>query len=135
MSIRNGSAQDNSLGTMEALEKELSDWQCKEEVLWKQHSRVQWLKEGDRNTAYFYNRALARRKKNHIADLMDDNGTSVSDRTRVEEICIRYFKDLFTSRYFGPNRRILHALEGRISSSMATYLDKDFTSSKVLTAL
>ncbi|GKV21664.1 hypothetical protein SLEP1_g31621 [Rubroshorea leprosula] len=97
LSISNGSAQDNSLGTMEALEKELSDWQRKEEVLWKQRSRVQWLKEGDRNTAYFHNRALAKHKKNHIADLMDDNG--------------------------------------KISSSMATFLDKDFTSSKVLAAL
>ncbi|GLT27461.1 hypothetical protein SLA2020_024580 [Shorea laevis] len=133
--IRDGSAQDNSLEKMEAIEKELNNWQRKEEVLWKQRSRVQWLKEGDRNTAFFHNRASARRKKNHIAALMDDNGTSVSDRSGVEEICIRYFKDLFTSSYSGPNRRILQALEGRISPTMATFLNKDFTGSEVLAAL
>ncbi|GLT96020.1 hypothetical protein SLE2022_136690 [Rubroshorea leprosula] len=135
LSIKNGSAQDNSSGTMEALENELSDWQRKEEVLWKQQFRVQWLKEGDRNTAYFHNRASARRKKNHIAALIDDNGTSISDRRGVEEICVRYFKDLFTSGYSGPNRRILQALMGRISPSMATFLDRDFTSFEVLAAL
>ncbi|GKV15133.1 hypothetical protein SLEP1_g25935 [Rubroshorea leprosula] len=132
--IRNGSAQDNSLGTMEALEKELNNWQRKEEVLWKQRSRVQWLKEGDRNTAYFHNRASARRKKNHIAALMDDNGTSISDRTGIEAICIKYFKNLFTSRYSGPNRKILHALEGRISPLMATFLDRDFTREDITAA-
>ncbi|GLT30182.1 hypothetical protein SLA2020_049990 [Shorea laevis] len=42
LSVRNGTAQDNSLGRMEALEKELNDWQRREEVLWKQCSRVQW---------------------------------------------------------------------------------------------
>ncbi|GLT29911.1 hypothetical protein SLA2020_047430 [Shorea laevis] len=120
---------------MEALEKELNDWQQREEVLWKQRSRVQWLKEGDQNTAFFHNRAFARHKKNHIAGLLDDRGTLVSNKTGIEGICIKYFRDLFTSKYSSPNRSIMSALQGRVSPSMANILDRDFTSSEVLVAL
>ncbi|GLT69878.1 hypothetical protein SLA2020_419920 [Shorea laevis] len=88
LSVRNGTAQDNNLRKMEALEKDLNDWQQREEVLWKQRSRVQWLKEGDKNTAFFHNKAFARRKKNHIAGLLDDRDILVSDKTRIEGICI-----------------------------------------------
>ncbi|GKV29515.1 hypothetical protein SLEP1_g38441 [Rubroshorea leprosula] len=128
-------AQDNSLGRMEALEQELNDWQRREEVLWKQRSRVQWLKKGDKNTAFFHNRVSVRRKKNHIAGLLDDRGSLVTDKTGVEGLCIKYFRDVFTSKYTGPNRNILSALQGRVPPSMAINLDRDFTSSEVLIAL
>ncbi|GKV22985.1 hypothetical protein SLEP1_g32779 [Rubroshorea leprosula] len=104
LSARNGSAHDNSLGRMEALEQELNDWQRREEVLWKQRSRVQW-------------------------------GSLVTDKTGVEGLCIKYFRDLFTSKYTGPNSSILSALQGRVSPLMANNLDRDFTSSEVLVAL
>ncbi|GKU90863.1 hypothetical protein SLEP1_g4808 [Rubroshorea leprosula] len=128
--IKDPDSQDNSLGRMEALEQELNDWQRREEVLWKQRSRVQWLKEGDKNTAFFHNRASARHKKNHIAGLLDDRGSLVTDKRGVEGLCIKYFRDLFTSKYTGPNSSILSALQGRVSPLMANNLDRDFTSSE-----
>ncbi|XP_050211620.1 uncharacterized protein LOC126661796 [Mercurialis annua] len=44
-----------------------------EEVLWRQRSRNIWLKEGDRNTSFFYQKASHRRKRNNIPGLFDAN--------------------------------------------------------------
>ncbi|KAE8697871.1 RING/U-box superfamily protein, putative isoform 4 [Hibiscus syriacus] len=40
-----------------------------EELLWQQKSRSTWLMEGDKNTKFFHNRALVRRKTNQILPL------------------------------------------------------------------
>jgi hypothetical protein len=45
-----------------------------EEMIWLQRSRIEWLKEGDRNTKLFHHRAVWRARKNKIAKLKDENG-------------------------------------------------------------
>ena len=51
------------------LRKEINLLLDDEEVWWQQRSRVQWLREGDRNTKYFHHRASERRRKNTIVGL------------------------------------------------------------------
>lgn len=45
-----------------------------DETYWKQRSRVLWLKEGDRNTAFFHRKASNRRSRNKIQGLIDEVG-------------------------------------------------------------
>ena len=47
----------------------------REEMMWLQRSRVNWLKEGDRNTQFFHAKAIWRARKNRIQKLEDTHGT------------------------------------------------------------
>ena len=54
--------------------RELNELLQKEEIIWRQQSRIQWMKEGDCNTKFFHTRASTRRKKNRINRIQDDQG-------------------------------------------------------------
>ncbi|WOK93591.1 hypothetical protein Cni_G02291 [Canna indica] len=65
-------------GELENEERNLMrDWNElleREETLWRQRSRVLWLKDVDRNTKFFHARAFSRRRKNQISGLRDEYG-------------------------------------------------------------
>lgn len=42
-----------------------------EAEFWSMKSRIAWVVEGDRNTAFFHNLALIRRKRKHISSMKD----------------------------------------------------------------
>lgn len=59
---------------MVSLKKEISAAYKEEEIFWKQRSRDQWLRTGDRNTRYFHNCVKGRKVKNRILMLKDEAG-------------------------------------------------------------
>ncbi|KAL5750383.1 hypothetical protein ACOSP7_024986 [Xanthoceras sorbifolium] len=56
------------------LESELEQLFAREELYWKQRARVDWLMAGDRNSKFFHAKAMARRQRNSINSLIDENG-------------------------------------------------------------
>ena len=54
---------------VKSLQKEINDIIDKESQIWQQRSRALFLKCGDRNTAYFHNKASQRFRKNRILRL------------------------------------------------------------------
>ena len=63
-SLRSGPTQEEC-DTM----KRLSEILSREEAMMRQRSRIQWLREGDRNTAYFHAKARDRARTNNIKSL------------------------------------------------------------------
>lgn len=67
----------------------------REEMLWLQRSRVSWLKEGDRNTKFFHQKARWWARKNHIKKLKREDGTWCSDQGEVRGMAASYFSNMF----------------------------------------
>ena len=59
--------QPTSTEVVEALRHtriELNCWLDREDDMWRQRSQIDWFQNGDRNTAFFHDKASARHKKN-----------------------------------------------------------------------
>ena len=59
---------------MRLLEDEDNQLLDKEAKMWRQRSKVAWLRDGDRNTRFFHSTASQRRRRNYITKLHDANG-------------------------------------------------------------
>ena len=57
---------DQNMRQMEDFKDEINDLLGKDETVWLQCSRVQWLKERDHNTNFFHTTVSVRKKKNKI---------------------------------------------------------------------
>jgi hypothetical protein len=68
----------------------------REEMLWLQRSRIAWLKEGDRNTKYFHQKAVWRARKNKVKILKDGLGVWQDAPSEMERMANSFFKELFT---------------------------------------
>ncbi|KAK2636468.1 hypothetical protein Ddye_031260 [Dipteronia dyeriana] len=64
----------------------------KEEQMWRQKSRVKWLKEGDMNSRFFHCMENGRRRSNHIGDIHFD-GVRYVDPPRIMDGVFRFFKN------------------------------------------
>jgi hypothetical protein len=78
------------------LSQQLEVRRKQEEILWKQKSRVQWLKEGERNTKFFHRTVIQRRHSNKITHLISDNGDLIYSHRDMEKTLIGHFQNLLT---------------------------------------
>lgn len=82
---------------MKKIKGELNELLDREEVIWRQRSHVQCLKEGDANTKFFHHRASARQKKNKITKMKDESNVVHRDLLEIERVAAAYFLELFRS--------------------------------------
>lgn len=66
------------------------------ELLWKQRSRVMWLKEGDKISKFFHAKSSNRRRRNRIERLQSD-GDDWLEGTQLKNHIVAYFQELFTA--------------------------------------
>ncbi|KAJ8422909.1 hypothetical protein Cgig2_005750 [Carnegiea gigantea] len=71
------------LSKREVLEKE---WRHKEEIMWWQRARTDFLKYRDSNIRWFHSQASMRRTKNVISKLQDADGVVYTDLDKLEHI-------------------------------------------------
>lgn len=79
------------------IEQQLREIYVREEVLYRQRSRVDWLRDGDQNTKYFQNRASHRKRKNTIRVLRRDDGTKCTVDEEMRDMAASFYEALFTS--------------------------------------
>ena len=68
------------------------------EMQWKQKSRLNWLKCGDKNTRFFHTIAKIRKRNNNVEKLMHKDRL-VTDKQEIQKLIFNHFSDHFSSSF------------------------------------
>ncbi|KAH9734521.1 putative ribonuclease H protein [Citrus sinensis] len=86
-----------SLSKLESkLKRDLEKVLTQEEVLWFQKSRREWIVCGDRNTAFFHQNSIERRRRNKVGMIKNDEGQWMHDEADIKADAVSYFCNLYT---------------------------------------
>jgi hypothetical protein len=86
-------------------------WRVRE-IKAKQRSRARYIKEGDKNTAYFFVKANQRKRKKVIFELEKD-GELITDEGMMRDHAVKFYKTLF-GKENGENIRMDDDFWGRM---------------------
>ncbi|KAA3474502.1 reverse transcriptase [Gossypium australe] len=107
----------------------------KEEIYWEQRARANWLKIGDRNTAFFHRSASHRRKKNLVKELEDEFGNLKTEAEEISRMATNYFKDIFSSNGVGDCNSLLESFQPSITEELNRDLRAEFTADEIISAI
>lgn len=113
----------------------MSELLSREEIMFKQRSRLDWLKEGDRNTAFFHAKSRERAQTNRISALRKEDGTAVTSQEDMETEAMDFYLRLFTRQEELDPGPILNCVPERVTSQMNDLLLKPFKEEEVREAL
>lgn len=83
----------------------------------KQRSRIDRLKDGDRNTALYHAKAWERGRTNAIKSLVRDDGSVAETQEELEEVAVSY-KSLFTKQDDLAVDDILRHVQRKVTASL-----------------
>uniref|UniRef100_A0A803P996 Reverse transcriptase domain-containing protein n=1 Tax=Cannabis sativa TaxID=3483 RepID=A0A803P996_CANSA len=115
----------------------LEDLLEQEEVYWQQHSRVDWLSCGDRNTKFFHAKASSRKSNNKIKFLHNSLGQKVYSKEDIAAVVQAFYSNLFSSTSVDEAalNSTLSCIPTTVSAELNASLVKPFTPDEVYTAL
>ncbi|KAM0844489.1 hypothetical protein ACQ4PT_057047 [Festuca glaucescens] len=114
---------------------ELDELLHREEMMWRQRSRVSWLKEGDRNTSYFHRKANWRQSKNTIKRIRGLNGNWTDDPEDIKKLANEFFNELYTNNASISPSDLLDLVHTPIDSEINANLCRDFSDEEIGDAL
>lgn len=76
------------------MSSELFDLMRAEESLYRQKSKVQWLREGDLNTRFFHSMVKARQKAQSFIGIEDISGKACNNHEEVATAAVEFFQNL-----------------------------------------
>ncbi|RVW72039.1 putative ribonuclease H protein [Vitis vinifera] len=120
--------------TRDLRRKELEDLLLKEEVQWRQKSRVKWIKEGDCNSKFFHRVATGRRSRKFIKSLISERGETLNNIEVISEEIVNFFGNLY-SKPEGDSWKIEGIDWAPISEESAIWLDRPFSEEEVRMAV
>ncbi|KAI5334024.1 hypothetical protein L3X38_024157 [Prunus dulcis] len=122
---------ENTTATYHLLMSQLDSLLSREQAFWKQRSKVSWLKEGDRNTRFFHQRARNRKQRNYVKGLRNNTGRWREDEHGLQYVVLDYFTHLFTSSASGSEGEIIDAVESRVTPDMNNLLLTDYCDAEI----
>ncbi|KAF4404088.1 hypothetical protein G4B88_014544 [Cannabis sativa] len=81
---------------IEDAKNKLSEALLREEIHWKQKSRVQWMAEGDKCTKFFMASTIVRRRRNFIQSIKPGPREDwISDQDQIAACFLKKFEEIF----------------------------------------
>ncbi|XP_048494687.1 uncharacterized protein LOC125494872 [Beta vulgaris subsp. vulgaris] len=117
------------------VEEELRVLRRSQETAAWQRCRPFVLRDGDRNTAYFHNKATERKKRNRITRMVDKDGVMKEEKEEIAEIVVDYFNELSTTSRPQINIDDLGMINKCVTEEMNTELDNMFMMEEVKAGL
>ncbi|XP_040998143.1 uncharacterized protein LOC121244182 [Juglans microcarpa x Juglans regia] len=114
--------------------EEVQKWLQRDELMWKQRSRVLWLREGDSNSKFFHSKASTRRRRNNIVQLQDDSGNWFKG-AETDRLITNYFSSLFSTAEQVDLGEIVSGIEAKVTAEMNVDLLKPYVAEEVALAL
>ena len=78
----------------QALADKIEERRLQDEILWRQKSRIRWLKEGEKNTKFFHRSTIQRHMHNNIAFINNRQGERLEQHEEMEKEFKDYFQDI-----------------------------------------
>ena len=94
-----------------------------------------WLKEGDRNTRFFHQKAVWRARKNRIRRLKASNGQWCENPDQMAAMATAFFKDLYTKDTGVIPDHLVSMLHARVTNEMNDELCREFSEKEISDAL
>jgi hypothetical protein len=113
------------------VEDRIIELRFREEVMWRQRARIQWLL----NTIFFHQKASSRRKKNRVQRLTRPNGTVCEDPVELEQMAVDFYENLYASEGVIGMEEVLSPVPCKVTGEMNNMLSRDVTQGEVKKAL
>jgi len=107
----------------------------REEIMWKQRSRILWLSAGDRNTRFFHIRASRRRRRNRIARLKKPDGQVTKNVQEMRDLATSFYRELYTSEGTSNMDAVLNTVSTKVTAAINSSLLAAFSEKEVKEAL
>lgn len=86
---------EDSRSKMNSIAKQIEEMWDREEAYWMQRSRIQWLRNGDKNSGFFHSTTVQRRVKNKVSRICNGDGIWLEKEEDIASCFSSFFKDLF----------------------------------------
>eukprot|EP00253_Pinus_taeda_P005541 PITA_05541 len=107
-----------------------------EETKWRFKSRQLWLKEGDKNTAYFHKQATVRKIRNNVNAITDNEGSQHNNQESIKRAASLHFKNLLTKNQEEADySELLQHLPKGISQEVNDSLNREITDEEIRKAI
>ncbi|CAB4278316.1 unnamed protein product [Prunus armeniaca] len=107
----------------------------REEMLWRQRSRVSWMKYGDKNTRFFHEHAKMRGRRNLIQTIVDDQGVWHTSTESIGSAFCDYFQGLFASNGLQEAGAATEVVKPLLTPSQNLRLNQVFSREEIETSL
>ncbi|XP_071902765.1 uncharacterized protein [Coffea arabica] len=115
-------------GEIANLKTQLTKAYQEEEMFWSQKARLQWLREGDKNTKYFHAVVNGRRRACRMNQIQKGDGSWTKSEQEVGKEIANYYRQLFTASIAATRedsiREILEGIPTTITEQMNKTLIK-----------